>query len=159
MATVIGVHGIGQQYKGENLLRQVWRPALRDGLSRVERSLADGVDVACAFYGDLFRPTGGKATGDPPYEAADVDEPFEQELLDAWAAEAARVEGGDPDAPAKGRRVPRTIQGMLDVLSGSKFFVGLLERAVIADLKQVRSYFKDPGIRKQVQAQGSGVLS
>ena len=32
MPTVVGVHGIGQQFKGPNVLRTEWLPALRDGL-------------------------------------------------------------------------------------------------------------------------------
>ncbi len=151
MATIVGVHGIGQQNKGEHVLQTLWQPALLDGLNRVDRSLADTVELACAFYGDLFRPKEGKATGgDPPYEAADVDDPFEQELLEAWAAEAERAQGGDPEVPTKAR-VPRTVQGMLNVVSGSRFFVGLLERALIADLKQVRLYFKNAEKRAQIQ--------
>ena len=64
MAKVVAVHGIGQQFMGENSLRGVWLPALKDGLMRGGVSLHSDRDCVCAFYGDLFRRK-GKAVGDP----------------------------------------------------------------------------------------------
>jgi hypothetical protein len=160
VASIVGVHGIGKQFLGENLLRKEWLPALQDGLNRVDPSLAAGVDLTCAFYGDLFRPKGDKAVGDPPYTAADVDDPLEEELLVTWAAEVDRIEGGEAmEGPTKAfSRTPRSVQWALDVLSESRFFVGLVERAVIADLKQVRAYLRVSGIREQVQARIAAVV-
>jgi pimeloyl-ACP methyl ester carboxylesterase len=47
-------------------------------------------------------------------------------------------------------RTPRLVQRALDALSGSKFFVGLAERALIADLKQVHAYLADQQVRVEV---------
>ncbi len=160
MALIVGIHGIGQQYKGENVLRAVWLPALKDGLNRAGLRLDDGVDIACAFYGDLFRPKGTKGTEDPPYSALDVDDPFEQELLSAWAREAERIEdGAGLDGTTKGGRTPRTTQWALNVLSASRFFVGLTQRAMVADLKQVRTYLNNSSIREQVQTRVAEAVS
>jgi hypothetical protein len=58
MARVVGVHGVGNQFHGENTLRAEWLPALKDGLARADRRLASDEDFACAFYGNLFRSRG-----------------------------------------------------------------------------------------------------
>src|SRR4051794_40537263 len=110
MATVVGIHGIGQQLKGERVLRETWLPALRDGVGRTASRTADEIDLAIAFYGDIFRPAGGKAAGDPPYEASDVEDGVEKDLLAEWWAEAARTEGvPGPDADTK-VRTPSWVQ-------------------------------------------------
>ena len=41
MARVVCVHGIGQQHKGEEMLRGEWAVALRDGIRRSDASTAD----------------------------------------------------------------------------------------------------------------------
>ncbi len=51
MARVIGVHGIRQQFKGEETLRVKWLPALRDGLHRIGVEFPYDEDLVCAFYG------------------------------------------------------------------------------------------------------------
>lgn len=148
------VHGVGQQLEGEDTLLQVWLPGLRDGLRRADPRLAEADlpgpgDVRCAFYGDLFRPSGTKAGGGlPPYDALDVDDGFEGELLDAWWREAARVDPGVPDpAVVTKLRTPWAVQRALNALSGSRFFAGVAERALIFSLKQVRWYFENSEIR------------
>jgi hypothetical protein len=59
---MVCVHGIGQQHKGEDVLRAEWVPAVRDGIRRAGAgSVAGSLDddeVACAFYGDVFRRPG-----------------------------------------------------------------------------------------------------
>ncbi|MGH8888042.1 MAG: hypothetical protein ACRDYX_23385 [Egibacteraceae bacterium] len=147
---------MGQQLGGEDTLLQVWLPGLRDGLRRTEPKLAEADlpgpgDVGCAFYGDLFRPSGTKTKtgGVPPYDALDVEDEFERALLDAWWREAARVDPGSvPDpAAAKKLRTPQAVQRALNALSGSRFFAGMAERALIFALKQVRWYFENSEIR------------
>jgi hypothetical protein len=44
---------------------------------------------------------------------------------------------------------PRSVQGALRALSGSHFFAGVGERALLGDLRQVRDYFGKPEIRQQ----------
>ena len=153
MAKIVGVHGIGQQLKGPNSLHDEWLPALRDGLKHagVNRLAAD--ELSCAFYGDLFRRPGTMAVGDYPYDASDVDNAWEQELLMAWWTEASEV---DPEVPKPNptaqtmARTPGWAQRALDSLSYSRFFAGVAERAMVGDLKQVRAYMTDDDTRRNV---------
>jgi hypothetical protein len=147
MARVVGVHGVGHQFSGENMLRAQWLPALKDGLTQVGRQLASDDDFACAFYGHLFRSV-GKAGMDPPLDASDVDDDWEGELLELWWREAARIDTAvcGPGAPTK-LATPNIVQRALDALSQSRFFAELAERALILDLKQVRRYLSEPKVR------------
>lgn len=150
MARVVAVHGIGKQLLGEESLLKEWRPALLDGLRRTGAGGAvRGPDVAMAFYGDVFRPSGELLTSrDPYFESADVEAGFEQELLMAWWREAAAT---DPSvAPPTGDTLaatPRSVQAALRALSGSRFFAGIALRALVFDLKQVHRYLHDPRVR------------
>ena len=154
MPSVVGVHGIAQQFKGPNVLRTEWLPALRDGLWLAGVNFRQDDDLMCAFYGDLFRQPGTKTVGIPHYDTNDVTDDWEKELLDAWWREAAAVvEKGvpSPEAETKAIRTPRFVQRALNALSGSRFFAGIAERALIFDLKQVRSYLHDQAIRQAVR--------
>ena len=148
MAKIVGVHGIGHQFAGENTLRAGWLPKLKDGLDRAGRPLASDDDFACAFYGNLFRPK-GKPAGDPPFDASDVADEMELELLELWWREAAGTDPAvlGPDARTK-LSTPNVVQRALNALCQSRFFVGLAERALIFDLKQVRRYLDEPEIRR-----------
>jgi hypothetical protein len=151
MPKIVAVHGIGQQYEGEAELKKEWLPALSDGLTRAGRTLGSNDELACAFYGDLFRPK-GKSASAPPLDASDVTDPWEEAMLAAWWREAARTDSGiaRPDDPTKAR-TPKLLQRALLALSNSAFFAGLTERALIFDLKQVYRYLHDPLIRQEVQ--------
>lgn len=151
MARVVAVHGIGQQLLGEESLLTTWWPAMADGLRRAG---ADGVvsrsDIAMAFYGDVFRPPGEVlAVGDPTYTAADVEEGLERELLEAWWRAAAQSDPAvvPPDAADTLVATPRAVQAALRALSSSRFFAGIAVRAMVSDVKQVRRYLADPGVR------------
>lgn len=152
MAHVVAVHGVGQQHKGPHLLHHEWYPALLDGLTLAGADFKY-VELVCAFYGDLFRPAGqSMALGDPPYTAEDIDEGWEAELLAAWWEEAAHVDAQvvDPEEPVM-TRTPRIVQRALNALSGSQFFAGLAERALVFDLKQVRRYLYDQTVRVEAR--------
>jgi pimeloyl-ACP methyl ester carboxylesterase len=155
VARVLCVHGVGQQGKGEDMLRGEWAPALRDGMRRAGCGEADlpGVDeIRCVFYGDLFRLPGRLlGPGDPWLTAADATE-FDRELLMVWWQGAAESDQGviHPDARAL-VRVPGSVQAGLRALSGSVFFAGLAERTMLFDLQQVRRYMTDPVVRSAVQ--------
>ena len=143
MTLIVGIHGIAQQVRGPEVLRQAWAPALRDGVVLSGAEPPDGADLEIAFYGDLFRAQGGKAVGGPRYVASDVEEGFERELLEAWWAETAAGEEGVPDADAKTKlRTPKTVQRALNALSQSRFFAGLTERLIIGFIKQVHAYLE-----------------
>jgi pimeloyl-ACP methyl ester carboxylesterase len=89
-----------------------------------------------------------------------VDDPVELALLDAWWREAARV---DPtvavqQTPTRGR-TPAWVQRALYALSGSAYFAGLGERALVGALKQVRAYLTDDGTRARVQQRVRAAIS
>lgn len=148
MASVVAVHGIGNEYRGESVTHAAWFPAMRDGILRAGGELWPDA-LACAFYGDLFRPPGrvlGAET--PPYDAADVCAGFEWDLLAACWAEAARR---DPSVvPPEVRtlaRTPRSVQAGLNALSNSRYFAGVAERLLVLSLKQVRRYLTEDTVR------------
>jgi hypothetical protein len=152
VAEVVVVHGIGQQLLGPELLLDQWGPAVRDGI-RLAGGSAEGLDVTCAFYGDLFRRTGTRQLGDPELDATDVESDLERELLLAWWEEAAYVDPAVIGPRADTRlRTPHVIQRALDALSRSVFFAGLAERALVFDLKQVRRYLTDRELRERIRS-------
>lgn len=152
MTRVVAVHGIAQQRKGPNVLSTEWLPAIRDGMVLAGASPISEIDLAVAFYGDIFRPHGDRAI-DPYFDADDLDDPDEQELLSLWWHEAAVTEPDVASPDIVGRaRIPAGVQAALDALSSSQFFAGLAERALIFDLKQVRAYFGEPTVRAHARA-------
>jgi hypothetical protein len=158
MARIVGVHGIGQQLKGAHTLQATWLPALQDGLSLVGAKAVSANELVCAFYGDVFRPTGRKGLQEPPYAPADLEEGFERELLQAWWEAAAACDPQVPTGDTK-LRTPAAVQRALRALSGSRFFVGLTERALIGFIKQVHRYFTEPELRARIRDRVAGVVS
>jgi hypothetical protein len=159
MPRIVAVHGIGQQVRGPEILRQAWVPALRDGISIAGGQRPTESDVDVVFYGDLFRPSGRKGPGDAQYEPQDVEDGFERELLEAWWGEAAAtdVSVAGPGDQTK-LRTPRTVQRALNALSYSRFFAGMAERLVIGLIKQVHLYLTDDDVRVRVQGRVADVL-
>jgi len=157
VALVVGVHGIAQQRKGEDVLRSEWEPPLRDGLRRSPRGaealrLLGRQGFACAFYGDLFRAPGrALSVGDPFITPEDLVE-ADAELLMAWWRAAAETDEDVVGPDARGLGVPGLVQAGLRALSASRFFAGLSERALMFDLVQVRRYFNEPEIRAAARA-------
>lgn len=153
MARVVCVHGVGQQREAPNTLQALWAPALCGGVRLAGGRLAED-EVVCAFYGDLFRARGRHLGPGDPLIPADLG-PFEEDMLAAWWYEAARTDSAvvSPDARTLGGRAPRAVQGALRALSGSRFFAGLSERALLGSLRQVRNYFVDPEIRMRAVQQ------
>ena len=153
---VVCVHGVGQQLKGEDVLAGEWVAALRDGMRRARASAAilpTADDVGCAFYGDVFRSSGRALSVGDAWLTADDLVDFERELLTCWWQGAASNDPRviAPDAASLGR-VPGGVQRALRALSGSAFFAAVAERALMHDLRQVRLYLTDSGIREAVQA-------
>ena len=148
------MHGIGKQLAGEESLLAQWRPALVDGLRRAGAVGDESVRVDMCFYGDLFRPAGRLlALGDAPLTAADIEPGIEQDLLFAWWRDAARTDPHvvPPDADTLAR-APRSVQAALRALSRSRFFSRVALRAMVADLRQVRRYLTEPGVREETCA-------
>ena len=150
MAKVIAVHGVSNQFLGEHQIRELWLPALKDGLTRSSHALASDDDLFCAFYGDLFRPRGKSLEGF--LDASDIEDDWEVKMLSLWWEEAARVDPRvfPPDGDGKGIGMS-VVQSALDALSNSEFFAGLAESALIFDLKQVKLYLRDPAIRNEAR--------
>src|SRR5947209_6782502 len=114
MSAIIGVHGILYDYLGEETTASAWGPALRDGLRRAGHAdLADRAEVEIVFYGNLFRPRGGK--GQLPHLTVEDLDDTEQALLLALAEPLASDE-------VTKARVPRTFQAALRVLLRQPFF-------------------------------------
>ncbi|GAB1690728.1 hypothetical protein [Krasilnikovia sp. M28-CT-15] len=155
MAKVVCVHGIRQQLKGPYQLRQQWTPALRDGLRATGeegRRAADGMadaDVQYAFYGDAFRAPGQHlGVGDAIVTPEDLTT-YEREMLALWFAEAQRT---DPSLVGQAdetlTRTPTTVQGMLRLLSGLRYFESRApDRLMLGDLVQVRRFFTEEEVR------------
>lgn len=159
MGRIVGIHGIAQQVRGPEVLRAVWAPALRDGVVLSGAQPPDEAELEIAFYGDLFRARGGKTVGGPPYVAADVEEGFERDLLEAWWAEAAASDDAIPGPGATTKlRTPGMVQRALNALSQSRFFAGLTERLLIGFIKQVHAYLDDDSVRGEIQARVDRVV-
>jgi hypothetical protein len=99
MSQILIVHGISNQYSGENELREPWYLALCDGLIRAGRKqAAPPIDSCyCPFYGDLFRP--GNPLGSDfvdEEELAEADENVANLLNAIWTATSA----SDPAVPS-----------------------------------------------------------
>ena len=154
MARIVGVHGIGQQFKGAYQLRTVWYDAMRDGLERAgHQSKAAALapdDLRVAFFGDLFRPPEAMAGGDPPYTAKDVKPGPERDLLESWFAAAVEQDPsvGPPEGALSAGKV--AVQVMLSRLLKSRTFAGVAERGFIGNLKQVTAFLTQPDLKERV---------
>jgi hypothetical protein len=154
MPRVLGVHGIAQQFKGGYQLGTVWFDALRDGLAAAGcQALADSLvsaDVRVAFFGDLFRPKGAMAGGEPPYTAADVKPGPERDLLAELYQAAVDQDpslGPPPGAMGPGRVAA---QAMLERLLRSQAFARVAQRGFIGNLKQVTAFLATPDVKERV---------
>jgi hypothetical protein len=149
MALIVAVHGIGQQFKGERTIHGEWLPSLQDGMNRAGVPPLASNDLACAFYGDLFRPRGTKSVQPTSLNAGDVSDPNERALLALWSSEAVHLmKAPQPTAVGSKARTPGWVQSALNTLSRSPFFARVSESLLIMDLKQVRSYMNDPETRR-----------
>jgi hypothetical protein len=151
VAQVVVVHGVGQQYLGPRSMHGVFARGVVDGVRLSGGPPLSEDDVEVAFYGDWFRPEGHK--GEPFYQARDVNDEFERDLLFEWWRGAAREEPDvvvDPDASAQKVKTPLTAQRALDALSHSRFLTGIANRFLIGILKQVRQYLIEPETRSFV---------
>lgn len=154
MSRVVLVHGINNTYSGPEMMATEWVPALLSGLTLAGHpgTLA-AEDIACAFYGDLFRPP-GRFLGGGPADSVDAAEltDDETELVASWWQAAADA---DPTVFPPSQRalgVTSRTQAALAALANSKFMAGAAERALAIWISQVRRYFTDPDLRARTQA-------
>jgi hypothetical protein len=154
MPRVLGVHGIGQQYRSGPEVTRGWWDALRGGLEVAGfRATADNLaetDVRVAFFGDLFRPQGALAGGGPPYTPADVQPGLERDLLQTWYEAAVDQDssvGPPPGALGPGRVAA---QVMVERLLHCRTFAKVAQRAFIGNLKQVTAFLAKPDVKERV---------
>jgi hypothetical protein len=160
LARIVMVHGVGHQLGGPATCLATVTPALRDGVTLAGGPPINNDDVACGFYGDLFRKPGSRGGDLYPYDADDVEQGLETDLLMAWWREAARLDNGilGPDAAVRGAAGyvasrPLTIgviRRALHAVSSSAFTGGISEHLLVFALKQVRQYFENHELRKAI---------
>ena len=80
MARVVVVHGIGKQTDGELTLHPTLFPALEQGVV-CAGGPSEPDDVLFASYGDFFRPQAEVLAPVPYFDARDVEEGYESQLL------------------------------------------------------------------------------
>lgn len=154
MSKIVVVHGIGQQNEGALTLHSRLFPALKQGLAYGGSDISPE-DASFPCYGHLFRPEAEVLSPSPPrYDAADVADGFEADLLHALWERAAETDGRVlPPSEEALFRTPVWAKRALAAMSRSAFLSGVAERAFIADLKQVSAYFSDPGVRRRALAE------
>ncbi len=163
MPRVVGVHGIAQQYRSGPELTRGWLDALRGGLEAAGfRATADGLaetDVRVAFFGDLFRPPGAMAGGEPPYTADDVGTGLERDLLRCWYE--AAVEQDPALGPPPGALGPGGVatQAMLERLLRSRTFAKVAQRGFIGNLKQVTAFLARPDVKERALQRVAGEVT
>jgi hypothetical protein len=151
VARIVVVHGIGQQTEGELTLHDRLFPALQQGVVRAAGSVQPD-DVAFASYGDFFRPEAEVLSPVPYFDARDVEEGYESELLLALWQRAASVDPRvvPPDEEVLARS-PVWASRALAALSRSRFLAGVGDKLLIGNLKQVHRYFKDDELRRKIR--------
>jgi hypothetical protein len=124
MARIVCVHGIAQELKSRESLLTEWSPSLCGGVSNAGGHIEPS-DIDMAFYGLLFRPSGGKGGTEteiaiPNYKPGDVEDPLEVQLLeDLFDAVDQTV---SEESLAKSGVRPRSINRMLQVVSAVPYF-------------------------------------
>jgi hypothetical protein len=156
VASILCVHGIGQQLKGEEVVANEWRAALRDGMrlaSVPEQNLPQDTDITVAFYGDMFRIKATKGDNEP-YELPDISPGLEQQLIEYWLAEAekhTKFTACQGSQPTKSGWQPAFVQDAAMKLLRLPFFARLTEQLFVGALKQVSVYFEDSEVRERVK--------
>ncbi|MGO8900289.1 MAG: hypothetical protein ACLQU5_18335 [Isosphaeraceae bacterium] len=170
---VVGIHGIGQTFKGAAQLKPEWLAAINAGLEEVKGpKLGDG-DFAMVGFGPVFRPDGTRCGCDSPIDLDDIDpdklDADEQAVLVAWWEEAARLAaaapqpGNDPERDEEPTiqgneedtrvRVPALVQRALRQLTKSRFFSAVsAQNVLLFGLRQVRQFLHAPDIKAKVFA-------
>ncbi|WP_216900409.1 hypothetical protein [Nocardia alni] len=144
MARVVFVHGIGAQVSGEAPMSGRWLAAMNAGLTRAGTVRLSKEQVAFAFYGDLFRPSGEW----PPVNPSDR----EHDLLMQWWRSAAQVDlDVVPPTAEMSSCTPMSARMALHQLARSRFFAGVGARTLCEDLRQVGRYFTEPELRQRIR--------
>jgi pimeloyl-ACP methyl ester carboxylesterase len=155
MSMIVGVHGVGQQFKGAAIIHQEWWPACNDGLARAKHRPVASSDFKCPFYGDLFRRSGALSAG-PRLRVTDVSEEEADVIALLWRA-AAESEPTRVPAPALCdstettlARAPQMLQRALNALSRSSFWSDVVQSVLLGDVRQCIQYLNDSTTREKV---------
>ncbi len=153
MAHVVAVHGIGKTYDGPQSMAAEWVPALLDGFTYAGGGLSAADDIACVFYGDLFRGPGRmKGADDLTWlEPESIDDDGEVDLLAAWWQRACKTDPAVARQPGETLGRMASVQAALAALSNSHFLAGTTDRLLVFWLRQVRAYFAQPRMRELIQ--------
>jgi hypothetical protein len=163
MAKILIIHGIANQYRGENELRQAWYPALCDGLALADCKDVPSIDDCfCPFYGALFRPIEHLSLKDAVDET-DVEDasPSEVALLtEVWKAAALTDPAVPPSISSESSlaRFPRVAEKLLNALARSSYLVDYLPLRLFGDLKQVDLYMNDRELHERILGQVSAQI-
>jgi hypothetical protein len=159
VAPIVVVHGIGQQTEGELTLHDRLFPALEQGVVRAGGSVQPD-DVAFASYGGFFRPEAEVLSPVPYFDARDVEEGYESELLLALWQRAASVDKRVvPPEEEVLARTPVWASRALAALSRSRFLAGVSDKLLIGNLKQVRRYFTEGELRSKIRATVAAIVT
>jgi hypothetical protein len=158
MSQLIGVHGIGNQYRGRAQILQKWVPALTDGLHwAIGHPPANPPDLDLAFYGHLFRSAADPTSKGP------ADEQDAAELADLGAEDLSELteavqEIVRPDDLAYADAEIGKGKAVLWLPVPVARLAGAIERRfprtsgilVLRVLRQVRSYLYTPQLKAEV---------
>jgi len=168
---VVGIHGIGQTFKGAAQLKPEWLAAINAGLEEVKGPKLGEGDFTMVGFGTVFRPDGTRSGEGSPVDLDDVDpdefDAEEQAVLVAWWEEAARLAatspqpGNEPERDEESTiqgneedtrgRVPAIVQRALRQLTKSRFFSEVsAQNVLLFGLRQVRQFLHDPNIKAKV---------
>lgn len=143
---------MAQQFKGGYELTSVWFDALRDGLAVAgHRATADTLSAATlrvAYFGDLFRPAGALAAGEPPFSAADIRPGLEQDLLAELYKAAIETDPSLAPPPGSMGSGRVAVQVMVERLLRSATFARMAQRGFIGNLKQVTAFLTDCSVKE-----------
>jgi hypothetical protein len=153
VSPLIGVHGIGQQYRSRKEILDQWIPALSGGLEwATGRHIQPDLDLA--FYGHLFRQaepermTKGAVSSDDAAGLADLDD---AELADLTMAVEEIVTPDDLAAAAASPEkawAPARVGTLIGAVE--RRFPHLSAVFVMRTLRQVGSYLRDPWLKAGV---------
>ncbi len=178
MATIVLVHGIGQEQEAADTLEAEWVPALAGGVRTAgyiaiadriqhDRTSKDKIDARMAFYGALYLEAGQQ--GSDPGEFGAQEGVMAEELAVQWLERAAaqasrpneqaaavrelayvRQEVGAEEA-GLGALKRSAIKGVARLRWFAPYGMGFAERFVNKALAQVTRYFTDERIREAAQ--------
>jgi len=164
MSQLVGVHGIGKQYRWRKQIVDEWTSALTGGIEwAAGHPLAKPPDLDVAFYGHLFRSgaestlaagTARKSKADNQ-EGADLAALDDEEFSDLAAAVQEIV---SPDDLAGAEAAIGANKGLMWLPIPVQRLVGAIERrfprssgiVVLSALRQVRLYLRDTQLKTEI---------